>query len=165
MRLNKSKRGDAAWGPSQRPEGIGRLLGQIPEDGRGMAAKMRRLVDYLFVEPVFIGEQIAARVFPALDSIRKKNRPLFERNLRTVGEFIGQEERLEWVEPEAGIVGFPRTRSTLAGDALAGILLKRFSTSVVPGSFFEDARHFRFGVPADVLAKGLATIRSALNTV
>jgi aspartate/methionine/tyrosine aminotransferase len=131
-----------------------------------LASRMRRLVDYLFVEHVFIGEQIAARVFPVLDSIKNKNRPLIEQNLRTISEFIRQEKRLEWVEPEAGIVCFPRTRGGLTGDALAGILHERFDTAVVPGSFFEDARHFRlgFGVGPDVLAQGLANIGSALKS-
>jgi len=130
-----------------------------------LAAKMRRLVDHLFVEPVFIGEQISARAFPLLDSIKIRNAPLFERNLKMVGEFIETEKGLEWVEPAAGIVGFPRTTGALTGDALAGILRERYDTSVVPGTFFEDARHFRlgFGVAPEMLAAGLANIRSAFR--
>lgn len=52
----------------------------------------------------------------------------------------------------------------LAPEPLAGILSQRFDTAVVPGRFFEDPRHFRlgFGVPAEVLARGVANIKKAL---
>ncbi|MGA2586976.1 MAG: pyridoxal phosphate-dependent aminotransferase [Candidatus Aminicenantales bacterium] len=129
-----------------------------------LAGKMRRLMDYLFVEHVYIGEMLAVRVFPHLDAIREKNRPLIERNRETVRRLMAEEPALAWVEPPAGIVGFPRVSGPLDGDALAGILSQRFDTTVVPGRFFEDPRHFRlgFGVPTEILARGVANIKKAL---
>jgi aspartate/methionine/tyrosine aminotransferase len=130
-----------------------------------LARKLRRLVDHLFVVHVFIAEQIAARLFPHLDAIRERNRALHESNRRAVAELIAAEPRLSWVEPPAGILGFPRVEGTARGDALADALMARYGTSVVPGRFFEDPRHFRigWGVATEVLAEGLENIRSALR--
>jgi aspartate/methionine/tyrosine aminotransferase len=129
-----------------------------------LAGKMRRMMDHLFVQHVFVGEMLAARAFPLLDSIRERNRPLFEANQRTVQRFIERTPALVWAAPAAGIVGFPRLRGDRTGDALAGILRERYGTAVVPGSFFEDPRHFRlgFGVRPEVLTQGLANIGEAL---
>lgn len=131
-----------------------------------LARKLRRLVDHLFVVHVFIAEQIAARLFPHLDAIRGRNRALFEANRRMVRDFVASESRLSWVEPPAGILAFPRVEGPLDGNGLADVLMRKYDTSIVPGGFFEAPRHFRlgFGVPPDVLAKGLANIHAALAT-
>ena len=130
-----------------------------------LARTLRRVVDHLSVLHVFIAEQIAARLFPHLEAIKETNRALHESNRKMVAEFIAAEPRLSWIEPPAGILGFPRVEGPAGGDALAEILKTRYGTSVVPGGFFEDPRHFRigWGVAADVLAKGLENIRSALR--
>ena len=129
-----------------------------------LVERMRRIMDHLFVQHVYIGEMLAARLFPLLDSVREGNRPLFEENRRTVRGFIEQSAALEWVEPAAGIIGFPRVKKGPSGDALAGLLRERYETSIVPGRFFEDPRHFRlgFGVAPEVLARGLANIERVL---
>jgi aspartate/methionine/tyrosine aminotransferase len=130
-----------------------------------LAQTLRRLVDHLFVLHVFIAEQIAARLFPHLGTIKERNRALHESNRRTVADFIAAEPRLSWVEPPGGILGFPRVEGIRGGDALAEALKTGYGTAVVPGGFFDDPRHFRigWGVPADILARGLANISSALR--
>lgn len=126
----------------------------------------RRALDHFFVEPVFPAEQISARVFPLLDGIKEKRRAEWERRRRETAAFIADERRLAWVEPSAGIVGFPRVLGPAgSGDALARALKERFETSIVPGIFFEDPRCVRlgYGVEPSVLGEGLAAIRGALD--
>jgi hypothetical protein len=132
-----------------------------------LAKRMRRIIDYTNVEGTFIGEKIAHQMFGHLDNIKRKNRELIKRNKALVGDLISQEPCLDWVEPEDGVVCFPRiaSESGLTGDELAHRLRANYDTAIVPGSFFEMPRHFRigFGGDSDTLVKGLTHIREALN--
>jgi len=130
-----------------------------------LAERMRKLMDYILVEGVFIGEQISAKVFVQLDSIKAKNKPLIEKNKSMIRDFIQGEERLSWIEPAQGVVCFPRVEAPMNGDNLAELLQEKYDTSVVPGSFFEEPQHFRlgYGLPSSLLAEGLENIRKALR--
>lgn len=133
-----------------------------------LVTRFRRALDHFFVEPVFPSEQISARVFPLLDTIKEKRRSEWEQRRRETAAFIAGEPRLSWIEPSAGIVGFPRVHGADgSGDALARVLRERWETSIVPGTFFEDPRSVRlgFGVEPAVLEEGLRAIRSALDAV
>jgi len=129
---------------------------------------IRRVVDHLYVEHVFPSEQLSARIFPLLDGLKVKSRVWTDRNKTIVREFIEGEPRLQWAEPDGGIVAFPRVVDRngegTGGDRLARALRETLDTSIVPGGFFEDPRHFRlgFGLPASDLGRGLENIRSKL---
>ncbi len=126
----------------------------------------RHVVDHVFVEHVFMAEQLAARIFPRLDALRERNQALIGPNHARVSAFMAGEPRLEWVEPENGIIAFPRVKDfSGTGDALARILKERYETSVVPGRFFEEPRHFRlgFGPAPEMLERGLKAIGRALG--
>jgi hypothetical protein len=132
---------------------------------RPLIPLLKRIVDHVFVEHVFIAEQMAAAVFPLLDGLRRRNNAGLAENRRTVREFLDGEPRLEWVRPAGGIVCFPRLRGPRTGDELAEILARRHGISIVPGRFFEDGRHFRlgFGISPEALAKGLDAVGRALD--
>jgi aspartate/methionine/tyrosine aminotransferase len=131
---------------------------------RDVASELRAFMDYQFVEPVFIAEQIAARAFARLDDLRGKTFPLVRENRRLVDEFMRTEPSLEWVPPDQGIMGFPRLSKDLDSRDLARRLFDEFDTAIVPGHFFEEPRHFRlgFGIPAGTLALGLENLRACL---
>jgi aspartate/methionine/tyrosine aminotransferase len=135
---------------------------------KGLIPAIKRVMDHLYVEHVFPAEQLAARAFPLLDGIKEKTRIWRESGRAAVRGFVESEPRLTWVEPDEGIVAFPRVdadrRDAAGGDRLARVLRESFETSVVAGRFFEDSRHFRigFGVPAETLGLGLRNIRAAL---
>jgi aspartate/methionine/tyrosine aminotransferase len=131
----------------------------------GLAVVLRRLMDYMIVEQVFIGEQVAARMFVRLDEIRWRSRPLIEGNLRIVSGFMRDQEILEWVAPDPGIICFPRFRGARDATELARCLLDGFDTGIVPGRFFEEPRSFRlgFGIPTESLVRGLANLKRALT--
>jgi aspartate/methionine/tyrosine aminotransferase len=131
-----------------------------------LAALFRHAVDHVFVEHVFLAEQIAAAVFPRLDGLREKRQEAIRPNHARVAEFMAGEPRLEWVEPKDGLIAFPRLRCGLGtGDELARRLREEYRTSVVPGGFFGAPRHFRlgFGATPDVLEKGLTALGRALD--
>lgn len=89
--------------------------------------------------------------------------------LEIVRAWIGEEPRLEWIEPEGGVVCFPRVRPEVEidMDRFYTVLRERYRTWVGPGHWFEmDRRHFRigFGWPAiEELKKGLANVSRALS--
>jgi len=130
-----------------------------------LAERMRRIIDYTNVEGTFIGEEIAHRMFGHLDRIKWKNRELVSKNKSLVKGLIDQEESLSWVEPADGVVCFPRIESGMTGDELALHLRDNHDTAIVPGSFFEQPRHFRlgFGGDTDTLESGLTKIRKVLR--
>ena len=130
-----------------------------------IARKLRVMNDYLIVEGVFMSEQISTKVIPLLDSLLEKNRPLINQNKSMIREFIHEDRWLSWVEPEGGVICFPRVEARMSGDRLASILRAKNDTSVVPGSYFGDAQHFRlgFGVSPAILARGLENIKKALS--
>jgi aspartate/methionine/tyrosine aminotransferase len=130
-----------------------------------LASLFRHVVDHVFVEHVFMAEQLAARIFPRLDDLRRRNQAVIGPNHARVAAFMAAEPRLEWIEPENGIIAFPRINGPGSGDELARLLKERHETSVVPGRFFEEPRHFRmgFGAAPEVLERGLKAIGRALG--
>jgi len=86
----------------------------------------------------------------------------------TTAAWLDGHQRLEWVPPRGGVVGFPRIRAD-AGvdvDAFYRVLFGEHGTIVGPGHWFEQPRsHFRLGygwpAPAE-LREGLAAIDEAL---
>ena len=130
-----------------------------------LAKRMRRIIDYINVDGVFIGEQISAEIFGQIDSIRERNKEVLERNMSMIANFIREEGKLSWIEPAGGVVCFPKVEAELSGIELASLLLEKYETSVVPGSFFEEPQHFRigFGVKPDTLTRGLENIKKLLR--
>lgn len=131
-----------------------------------LARSMRRIIDSMHVEGVFIGENIAFRAFDRLDEIKKKNRAWISRNRALVRDFIGREDSLSWIEPTDGVVCFPKIENpSVNGDILADLLRSKHDTAIVPGSFFEQSQHFRlgFGVNTDSVEAGLDNIRKVLK--
>jgi aspartate/methionine/tyrosine aminotransferase len=127
--------------------------------------KMKIIQDHSIVEGVFISEWISAGIFDRLDAFRKKNEFRIRANLSEIKSFIENQAFLDWVEPAGGVICFPRINTGLTGDDLARILDAEFDIAIVPGSLFEDERHFRLGFDADPddLAFALETIRRILK--
>ena len=103
--------------------------------------------------------------FRRLPAIRRRAHATLDPNLERLRRYFAQEKRLEAFVPEGGNVAFPRVPRRLNTDALARHLLKRYSTLVVPGRFFEAPRHIRisFGLPTPLLDRGLANMRPPNN--
>lgn len=127
--------------------------------------KMRRVIDHVHVEHVYISEQIARHALNGMDQIYAYHQPRIEKNVALMKDFIRSEKGLTWVEPDGGIVCFPRLENESNADRFCAHLRSAYETAVVPGKFFEAPRHFRlaFGVSTDILEKGLANISRTLK--
>lgn len=131
-----------------------------------LAKSMRRIIDFMHVEGVFIGEAIAFKAFDRLDEIKRKNRERINHNRGLLRDFIRQEDSLSWIEPADGVVCFPRVETPLLnGDILSDVLRSKHDTAIVPGSFFGQSQHFRlgYGVNSGILEAGLNNIRKVLR--
>ena len=86
-------------------------------------------------------------------------------NRPAVDAFIGGREDLQWVEPAAGLIAFPRLKDSRFSTELAEMLRCRFNTFIIPGRFFDDDRHFRlaWGAAGPALRKGLDHLATALD--
>jgi hypothetical protein len=123
--------------------------------------------DLLANNGVAPGEQMTLAALKRLAGIRRHVHATLDPNLERVQRFFDRERRLEAYVPEGGNVVFPRLPRGVGSDALAARLLKRYSTLVVPGRFFESPRHFRisFGCRPALLEQGLTNISRALDDV
>jgi aspartate/methionine/tyrosine aminotransferase len=111
------------------------------------------------------GEQMALAAFRRHRAIDRRAHEILDPNLERVGGFLAHEPRLQVVMPPGGNVVFPRLPSGIDSEWLTDRLVKRYSTLVVPGRFFESPRHIRisFGCKPALLARGLANISRALD--
>lgn len=116
-----------------------------------------------------IDEEIARRVLTQREKLLPEIRARVDENWQIVAQWMAGEKHLEWIPPEGGVVCLPRLRENLKINARAfyEVLLRRFSTYVGPGWWFElDDRYFRLGYgwePKSKLISGLKNISSAIR--
>jgi aspartate/methionine/tyrosine aminotransferase len=132
-----------------------------------LAEAMWRLEDFFGVNGAIPAEKISTAAFENISRFEERTRNAVEANRKLVDEFMASHaDRLQWVPPDGGPVGFPRLLGAENGWDFAERLFRDYSTRVIPGKFFEMPRHFRlgFGGDAAMLKTGLARLSSALNT-
>jgi len=132
---------------------------------RQLIARAGRINDVMTNNGVAPGERMALAAFRRLRAIDARAHARLDRNLGIVRRFCAREPRLQVVLPEGGNVLFPRLPRGVDSDAFAGRLLRKYSTLVVPGRFFEMPRHFRisFGCAPALLQRGLENISRTLD--
>lgn len=114
-----------------------------------------------------VDEEIAYRALRRRESTLPGIRAEIAEAFGIVREFMSENPYFEWVEPEGGVVAFPRFRAEVPVDidAFYRVLLEKYGTYVGPGHWFEaDRRHFRlgFGWPTrDELREGLRGLNAA----
>lgn len=130
-----------------------------------ISAVMRRIIDHIHVEHVYLSEKIALHVLKNLDTIKAYHKPRLQKNLSLMRDFMRSEAGLSWVEPDGGIVCFPRLEMEPDSGRFCKHLRDRYDTAVVPGRFFGAPRHFRlaYGVKTEILEQGLENMSRALR--
>jgi aspartate/methionine/tyrosine aminotransferase len=128
-------------------------------------ARAGRINDLMTNNSVAPGEQMTLAAFKRHAHIDRRAHGLLDANLARIKAFFSCETRLQCVVPEFGGIAFPRLPRGIDGDRFGGHLLRRYSTLVVPGRFFEAPQHVRvsFGGKARPLARGLESISRALD--
>jgi aspartate/methionine/tyrosine aminotransferase len=127
--------------------------------------RAQQINDLMANNSVAPGEQLAVAAFRRHRALDRRAHELLDPNLERVRKFLAREERLSGFVPDGGNVVFPRLPPGIDSERLAAHLVKRYSTLVVPGRFFESPRHIRisFGCKPALLARGLDNISRALD--
>lgn len=116
-----------------------------------------------------VDEWIAEQILRRRDELLPPTLAGMRDRLELVAAWIADEELLEWVRPQGGVVCFPRLRVEPPGgiDAFYRRLLQDHGTYVGAGHWFEQPdRSFRLGYgwpTRDQLNDGLQAISSALR--
>jgi aspartate/methionine/tyrosine aminotransferase len=124
--------------------------------------------EQIFICNSVVDEEIARRVLVERDTLLLGIRARVGENYRVVSEWMANEQNLEWIPPQGGVVCLPRMKADLGVNTSAfyEALLQEFSTYVGPGHWFElSDRYFRLGYgweTKEKLAAGLRNISSAL---
>jgi aspartate/methionine/tyrosine aminotransferase len=131
----------------------------------GVAERIRRARDVIDGTGSIAAERLATLAFAQLDRLTARAVSLLATNGRLVREFLRARPELEFVDPGAGTVVFPRIRGVSDTSRFAERLLTEHETAVVPGRFFEAPAHFRlgFGASTEAVRGGLAAIGAALD--
>ncbi len=104
--------------------------------------------EQIFISGAVIDEELTARVLERRASILERVRSVVGERLGVVRDWMYASEAFEWVEPEAGVVCFPRIRPDVPVDVncFYAELFDTHGTYVGPGHWFDqDRRFFRVG--------------------
>jgi aspartate/methionine/tyrosine aminotransferase len=104
--------------------------------------------EQIFITGSVIDEELAARVLERRAAILSRVHEKVRDHLAVVRAWIEPNQTFEWVEPQAGVVCFPRIRPelTLDIDGFYRNLLEQHGTYVGAGHWFDqDRRYFRLG--------------------
>ena len=104
--------------------------------------------EQIFICGAVLEEELSARVLERRSAVLSLVHAKTRKHLAVVRDWIDGHELFEWVEPEAGVVCFPRIRPEIDVDIddFYRALLDEHGTYVGPGHWFDqDRRFFRLG--------------------
>lgn len=125
--------------------------------------------EQIFISTSVLDEEVAYQYLLHKDAHLARIRADIARKLSIIREWIAKEPLMEWVEPQGGVVCFPRIKPDLPIDLdrFYDTLNGKYKTMVGPGHWFEyDRRHMRVGfgwTGDDELRGGLENISHALR--
>jgi aspartate/methionine/tyrosine aminotransferase len=120
--------------------------------------------EQIFITGAVIDEELAVRILERRTAILSRVHETVRHHLGVVRAWIEPNETFEWVEPQAGVVCFPRIRPqlNLDIDGFYRDLLQQHGTYVGAGHWFDqDRRYFRLGFAwptTTELLRGLETL-------
>jgi len=115
-----------------------------------------------------VSEEVAVHVLNNKDRFLASSKKRIDQNRGIVSRWMNEQTHVEWVEPEAGVVCFPRIKADvkIEPEQLYRRLAEEYMTFVLPGRCFEmDNHHFRigFGAEPEEIETGLANVSEALG--
>ena len=125
----------------------GLRIGWLATRNTALLDRVARLKDYTTICSSAPSEILALIALRARGRVLERSRKIVMANLGIAREFIARHAgEIEWVEPRAGSVAFPRFLSRNADD-VSNSLAEHESTLLIPGSLFNsDPSHFRLGL-------------------
>ena len=140
-------------------------VGWLVSRDRALGERLLAAKEQIFICTSGLDEAVAAHVLANRSQILPPILETIEARRRAVTSWMAEQTLLDWVEPQGGVVCFPRLVDAVEVDGFYRHLNDVGSTWVGEGHWFDvDRRSFRlgFGWPAaDELDLGLAAISAA----
>ena len=118
-----------------------------------LAEKMRRMNDLFGAVGSVPSDTLSVAAFRQLEKLEARTHAMIEANTKLVHRFLREhEDLLDYIIPPRSMIVFPRLKHHDDAQPLHD-QLRQLETSIVPGKFFEEPRHFRLGFavkPEDV---------------
>lgn len=139
-------------------------IGWVATD-KSIIDRVRAVREQVTICNCVISEEITKAVLQRKQAFLKNVRQKVAINYGIIKEWMENQEHLEWVPPEGGVICFPRLKIDAPTDNLCRMLVKKYRTFVVPGYCFEMSRHFRigFGGETNELKTGLNNVDKVLK--
>ncbi len=112
-----------------------------------------------------LGEAIAIEVLKRRHAIINEMKDMLSDNYTILKEWMEGQDRLEWIEPEGGMVCAPWLANGKSTKKLCRLLAEKYRTFTVPGYGLEMDNHLRigFGGEKEELIEGLDRLERALK--
>jgi len=112
-----------------------------------------------------LNEAIALELLKRREGYLSELRPKIRNQYKIVEDWMINQEFLEMVPPEGGVVCFPRLKSRKSSEQLCRILVEKYRTFTVPGYVFKMNEYLRigFGGNSEELKLGLDKLKSAIE--
>ena len=129
-----------------------------------LAQRMWHINDLYGVNAAHPAELLSVIALDNLDRVAARAKRLLDTNRRTLDAFLASRSDLEYCRPEFGTIIFPKL-SRGSVEELVRLLMEKYNTNVVPGSYFDMPQHFRIGIGGDpeMTHEGLKRLGLALD--
>ena len=136
----------------------GLRIGWLASRDRGLLARCAAFKDYTTICSSAPAEILALIGLRARDIVLERSRRIVATNLDRLDSFFAEHgDRLSWVRPSGGSIGFPRLLDAEPVDDFATRLVQAEGVLLLPGSQFGfDGNHFRIGFGREDLPQALA---------
>lgn len=127
--------------------------------------RARGIIDHIVGNNSFPSLTVGLAALERLPDLRARLHPRLSANRAYFADWMRTHPAMKRVEPDTGIICFPRLPDGITGMKLFHALKSGWDTTVVPGEFFGDERHIRlsFGCGRDTLEVGLANLSACLK--
>lgn len=115
-----------------------------------------------------LDEEIAHHIYKNRESFLEQTRADNLLKFNIVKNWIENQEYLEWIEPQGGVICFPKIKSEvdLDTDEFYDVLFNKYGTFVGAGRWFEMSdRHFRIGYAWPTVEQLKCGLESIIKTI
>lgn len=122
-----------------------------------LIARMLEIKRYLSICNGRTDEQLATIALRHAPEILRRSRATIQGNLHLLKTKLASfDDTLQWLEPDAGCVAFPRLKQAMTATVFAQGVLERAGVMLIPGACFRwDDTHVRVGFGQSNFAKAL----------
>ena len=149
-----------------KPFGLAGLrIGWLVLRDAALRSRVAAFKDYLTICNSAPSEILALMGLRAMDAVLERNAAIARANLALLDDFFDRRaDRMKWVRPRAGTVGFPLLVGDESATSFAQRLVAETGVLLAPGSIFDfDDRFFRVGFGRRNMPEALSRLDAFLR--